>query len=86
MSVLVPIVINISSMVFRESIIGMVELLNTRYFPFSGKQVKNKYYLIWLKKLEIPNAKRKNNHSEEEKNTLKKDNYANQREKEYHSI
>ncbi|CAG8644166.1 9012_t:CDS:2 [Cetraspora pellucida] len=28
----------------REGIIEMVELLNTRYFPFSGKQEKNKNY------------------------------------------
>lgn len=28
----------------REGIIEMVELLNTRYFPFSGKQGKEKNY------------------------------------------
>ena len=28
----------------REGIIEMVELLNTRYFPFSGKQGKQKNY------------------------------------------
>ncbi|KLL05371.1 MAG: hypothetical protein MRERV_1c038 [Mycoplasmataceae bacterium RV_VA103A] len=45
-----------------------------------------KYYLIWLKKPEIPKGRKRNNHSEEEKNTLKKDNYANQRQKKYYSI
>ena len=28
----------------REGIIEMVEMLNTRYFPFSGKQPKKKNY------------------------------------------
>jgi len=28
----------------RENIIEMVKLLNTRYFPFSGKQEKHKNY------------------------------------------
>ena len=30
--------------IIREGIIEMVETLNTRYFPFSGKQPKKKNY------------------------------------------